>query len=149
MPTVYFVVGPPGSGKSTLLQSGDIPTSHHFDDFMGGSFKNRKRFTATKHIHEITYLIDTDEDVCLTDIRLCDTNFQREVAGVLSHTCPTIQFEWHCFENQPELCKSNVKFRNGPRVARELELIDKFSARYTSYPPGAIMREVVNAASMS
>lgn len=95
MSRITLIIGLPGSGKTYLASK---MTGYIIDD-----------------IKSITQLINTSQDIVISDVNFCDDKILQKSISMLGKRYPTHTISCIYFENNPEKCRQNVIYRNDGR----------------------------------
>ena len=131
------VVGLPGSGKTTLLSKLRKKATGLFaDDFMknispDSPVKRDPTFTDSRHYRTLITDLRKGRSCVISDIIFCDTLLRAVLALAVNIDVKNLKLDWKFFENDPEQCIINARYRNRPKtLARELKLIRFLSQKY-------------------
>ena len=113
--TVIFIIGLPGSGKSTLAQTLENYVVH--DDFISTYINGNVRIS-----------LESGENVCLIDPRLCKFETFSEYLETVLSIVPNAKIKLYLFENNIKQCWSNIRNRNKQFVPYKHLLL--FNERY-------------------
>jgi len=141
MPQVTLVIGLPASGKSAFLEDFAREGIPVFDDFMKGA-PTHSAFPTCLHLGQIERHLRNGRDIVLADVRLTDPEFHSDVVSGLRSVEPDLRIRTICFENDPEQCLANSARRANQQLEdhlRELDLIARFSARYSIAPDAEVL----------
>jgi len=114
---VTFVIGLPGSGKSYLLE---YYKSHPFieykiyDDWMEWTLDSHsvKEFNSDIHYKELLDEISKGSDIMISCIYFCKLEFLNKAEYFLKTKFPEIKINKVYFENRPDKCEQNIKYRD-------------------------------------
>lgn len=123
---ITIIIGLPGSGKSTYL------TQKYMDEIVFDDYHkyNKKSFEKSIYYSDFLKALKKEKDIILSDISYCRSGKLKEVENKIRELKNNIKLTRVYFENNPELCKKNVLYRNRKSSGLEIELIDKLSQCY-------------------
>lgn len=136
---IIIIIGLPGSGKSTYLierYSNEIV----FDDYHK---YDKKSFEESIYYSDFLKALRKNKKIILSDISYCKCEKLNYVENKIKKLNENIKINKIYFENNPELCKKNVLYRNRKSSNLEIELIDKLSQNY-QIPKEAIPIKIKN-----
>jgi hypothetical protein len=135
--------GLPGSGKSELLRSGKFPrvTGLRVHDFHHKAINNSPLPKDSRHFRAVVEALKAGHDCIIADVEFCREVRRNAVVEAIRDEVPEVLVEFHCFRNQPDRCKANVRRRGRAGVEEELRKVDEISSVY-EIPANAVEYDV-------
>ena len=119
MQEVIFIIGLPGSGKSTLIEH---YKSHPFidykiyDDWMTWTWDDKgKEFIADVNYEELIETLNQGNSTLISGIEFCNNEFLHKSEYYLKTQYPNLSIKRIYFENTPQKCESNIRYRDKQR----------------------------------
>jgi len=133
---VLLVAGLPGCGKTTYLQQLAQEGWELFDDFKASARNNSSRFRDSRRYESLIAALRGGRNCVVADIDFCCAEPRAEAERVLREDVPNVSLKWRFFENDPQRCEVNIRWRNRPSLERDLQKLRDYSNVY-SPPRGA------------
>lgn len=128
---VVGIAGLPGCGKSRLIKEYEAKGFAAFDDINAN-----KKGGWIQNLILVRSLMAAGKSVAISDIMFCEDGWRDRLQGDLA-----TPIHWICFENRPEICVRNCRYRAAQNphqiLAMELAMIDRLSPNY--HPVGEIV----------
>lgn len=129
MPKITVLVGLPGSGKSYYIKQNSDSKTIIVDD--------------PKNANELPDKLTSD--LIIADCHLCREKTRESLNKILQIRYPKAEINYVFFENNPEQCLKNVKFRNDGRFVEPT--IKNYSKEY-SIPENATVLPVFDTSTL-
>ena len=132
MKKVLIVIGLPGSWKTTYVEN-HLKDYDFFDDYYKYECKSLRK---SIYYEQLIKSINTNKGIVVSDIAWTQELKLKEFVNELNTLFISLNIKTNIgflyFENNPEICKKNVLYRNrsDERVKKEFELIDRFTKNY-------------------
>ncbi len=130
---VLLVAGLPGCGKTTYLQKLALKGWKTFDDFKANAHNDSTCFRDSRHYTSLVGTLRSGRKCAVSDIDFCRAESRTEAEQVLREVLPEVTLAWHFFENNPQQCAANIRWRNRPSLESDLQKLRQYSAVYS--PP--------------
>lgn len=145
--TLFIIIGLPGSGKSFLIKTkfmGMLSKENIFDDYHKDSYNNSPEIEKSCNYSKLINRLMAGDDCVISDIEFCKTRHLNKLLDKLNSIVTSLNYELHCFRNQPEQCMKNVKHRNRENAKSEIIKIMELTKLYTP-PQKSILYDVALA----
>ncbi|MFA5871584.1 MAG: hypothetical protein WC858_02570 [Parcubacteria group bacterium] len=145
MKTILIVViGSPGSGKSYYMKNKLEPLGFYaFDDIFAEAVDNIGDMKHSKFKDELIKRLGNRENCVIADVRFSQKNKQEDLKDFVKiYFSNSVEIQWHCFENNPDICIKNVKKRNIEKSKKQIELINELSMNYIIPANAKIMKTI-------
>ena len=140
---LLVVIGLPGAGKSSLIDHRlrQTVTGLCVHDFHADAVDNSPAVRKSRHFSALVEAMKAGHACIIADIEFCRSCRREEVERNLRVELPLLEFEYHCFKNQPGRCVENVRARNRSSADEECRKIEELSKHYV-LPSGAVEYDV-------
>jgi hypothetical protein len=108
---VTFVIGLPGSGKTWFI-----------DNVLNVNGQYDLVIDDPKDLQQINYGITENLNMVIADPWLCDPDIRAKAEKKFNEVGWYVCYHW--FENDPEKCMKNIKYRNDGRIITDLSVFN-------------------------